>query len=198
MDPAAHREPFSPRLEEALALALQAHAGQSRKGGPDQPYAVHPLHVAWMVRSFSDDEDVQLAALLHDVVEDSGVSQGELAARFGQRVAGMVAELSEDKRLAWRTRKELAIQGVPGLSPGAALVKACDKLHNLCTLAAELARSAEPDALWSRFNGGREGTLSVARRLSEALAGRVPAALAQALLSSVLRLERVAGAARQD
>lgn len=175
-------------------MALAAHAGQSRKGGDGEPYIVHPLHVAWMVRSFSADEEVQLAALLHDVIEDSFLTGEDLAARFGPRVAGIVAELSEDKRLDWRTRKELAIEGVARLSPEAALVKACDKLHNLSTLAVDLDRAVDRQALWARFHGGREGTLSVARRLSQALAGRVPEELGRALLGAVDRLERVDGA----
>ena len=145
-----------------------------------------------MVRRYSEDEELQLAALLHDVVEDSGVSPAELAARFGPRVAGIVLELSEDKRLPWSARKELAIQGVAGLSPEAALVKACDKLHNLCTLALELSRTADRPAFWARFNGGREGTVSVARRLAQALAGRVPPALARALSEAAAGVEELA------
>ena len=182
---------FSPRLEQALAVTLVAHAGQTRKGSP-MPYAVHPLHVTWILARHSQDEDLLVAALLHDVVEDTDWTLEGLRERFGARVAAIVGELSEDKRDSWSVRKERAIAGVAALSEGALLVKACDKLHNLSTLADDLASRRDPAGLWAAFHGGREGTLSVARRMGEALALRAPATLAAELLAAVERLERLA------
>lgn len=187
--------PFSPRVEEALAAALNAHHGQVRMGRADVPYAVHPLHVAWMLRRYTEDEEVLVAALLHDVVEDSeDWSRERVTERFGARVAGIVDELSEDPELSWRARKEGGIDGVGDLTPEAALVKACDHLHNLASLEANLCER-DPESVWAGFHGGRAGTLAVARGLAEALAPRVPAALGRALRRLTERIEQLAAEA---
>lgn len=201
MDPAhsaqTHPSGFSQRFELALSVVLEAHAGQTRKGSA-LPYVAHPLHVCWILRAYSSDEDLWIAALLHDVVEDTEWTGEQVAEHFGARVAAVVVELSEDKRHPWATRKARAIEAVATLSEGALLVKACDKLHNLSTLAQDLAHTGDPEALWACFHGGREGTLSVARRMAEALAGRAPAPLGQALLDVVERLEALAASFGQD
>jgi len=174
-----------------MRVALEAHEGQLRKGLAGGPYAVHPLHVAFLVRTYvtGDDEVVQ-AALLHDVVEDCEAwSIARVRAEFGARVAGIVDELTEDKGRSWRERKEAAIAGVGDLSDGAVAIKACDKLHNLHCLVADLDDAEDPDDVWGAFSGGRAGTLEVARRLVEALQGRVEPPLADALAGVLGRLE---------
>ncbi len=174
---------FSSGVERALQVALDAHAGQVRKGEGAAPYAVHPLHVALMLARANAEEEVVQAGLLHDVVEDGpGWTLESLEHEFGPRVRAIVAELTEDKSRPWRERKERAIQSVPQLSAEALLVKACDKLHNLRSLAAELERTASPDDVWRRFRGGKDETLLMDRRLvGTLLARRLPAELANAL-----------------
>ena len=191
---AARPAAFSPRVEQALAIALQAHGGQVRKGRPSVPYVVHPLHVAHMAARYSDDEDIFVAALLHDVVEDcDGWELADLEQGFGARVAGIVDELTEDKRDPWKVRKDRTIAHVPELSEQAVLIKACDKLHNMRSLVRDL-EERDHEAVWSGFSGRREGTLSVARRLADALAERVPADLGRELLGTVARVEALANA----
>lgn len=186
---------FSPGVERAIRVALEAHAGQSRKAAPTVPYAVHPVHVALLLAASGADEEVVQAGLLHDVVEDCpDWDAGRLAAEFGPRVAGIVAELTEDKSLRWEERKRGAIEAVPGLSPAALWIKAIDKLHNLESLCACLEGAADPEAIWEHFTGGRERTLAMARGLVEALGGRVPPlspGLARALREVVGRLEHL-------
>ena len=190
--PQARGALFSTRVEDALTVALQAHAGQVRKGRPEVPYVVHPMHVARLAARFSDDEDVYLAALLHDVVEDCDAwCLEDLERRFGQRVAGIVDELSEDKRDSWKVRKDRTIEHVPDLSAEAVLIKACDKLHNMRSLVRDL-EERDHDAVWKSFSGRKEGTLSVARRLADALEPHVPAELARELLATVAEVERLA------
>jgi (p)ppGpp synthase/HD superfamily hydrolase len=173
---------FSEGIERAILAALEAHAGQRRKGGERPPYAVHPLHVALLLARFGAGDELIQAGLLHDVVEDSAVwTSARVEEEFGERVAGVVAELSEDKSRSWDERKRAAIEEAPRLSEGAALVKACDQLHNLCTLLAELEAAERPEAVWTQFRGGRERTLEMARGLLEALGGRIPAPLSREL-----------------
>lgn len=185
---------FSPGVERAVQVALDAHRGQVRKGDEPAPYSTHPIHVALILARAGAEDEVIQAGLLHDVVEDSADWTLERVEReFGVRVRSIVAELTEDKSRSWHDRKEQGIQDVACLSAEALLVKACDKLHNLSTLSAELARSRDPGRVWGRFRGGREETLRMSRRLVESLAARVQARLAGELLGALGEVEERAG-----
>lgn len=84
-------------IDEAREFAAKAHEGQFRKG-TKRPYIVHPVEVAEIVGTMTQDEEVICAALLHDTIEDcAGVSEEILRSRFGERVALLVAGESEDK-----------------------------------------------------------------------------------------------------
>lgn len=180
---------FSARIERALRVALAAHDGQLRKCAEPVPYAVHPLHVGLMLARWGQEEDVVVAGLLHDVVEDCPDWTVERVARdFGAHVAGVVGELSEDKSRSWDERKRDGVERVAGMSPEAAAVKAADKLHNLATLKLELEASTDPDALWARFKGGRDNTLRMSSELVEALAQRVEPKIARALRAALQAL----------
>lgn len=177
---------YSSVIERALHAAIAAHEGQSRKGDSASPYITHPMHVALMLARFGLDDDVVAAGLLHDVVEDcDSWSVERVQAEFGPHVAGIVAQLTEDKGRTWAERKAAGIAKVPHMSPEAASVKACDKLHNLHSLVNQLRASPDPEIVWSKFNGGRERTLSMSRDLVEALAHRVDARIAKALRSAL-------------
>jgi (p)ppGpp synthase/HD superfamily hydrolase len=183
---------FNGVVEQALAVTLDAHRGQRRKGS-DTPYSVHPLHVALIVAQWGGDAEAIAAALLHDVVEDCQEwTLAELGERFGAAVAEVVGQLTEDKSLAWEQRKEHGIASIPTLSERACVVKAADKLHNLESLAAALhAQNGDADPVWARFNGGRERTLAMDHRLVEALAARVPARVAADLRRALNEIERI-------
>ena len=83
-------------IGEAAVFAERAHRGVFRKG-TDIPYITHPMEAAVIVSAFTDDEEMIAAALLHDVMEDAGVTRGELEQAFGPRVAWLVMDESEDK-----------------------------------------------------------------------------------------------------
>ena len=184
----------SQSIERALRAALAAHDGQLRKSAEPVPYAVHPLHVALLLARWGVDDDVVVAGLLHDVVEDSaGWSLERVEREFGAHAASIVGQLTEDKSKPWGERKRSAVDGVPHLSPEAATVKAADLLHNLHTLAWELRGAPDLEAVWNRFRGGREGSLSTARELALALSQRVEPRVARALGSALETLEREAG-----
>jgi (p)ppGpp synthase/HD superfamily hydrolase len=188
---------YSPLIERALAVCMTAHAGQTRKADTTVPYAVHPVHMALELVKLGVDEDVVVAALLHDVPEDcQGWTVERVRLEFGARVAGIVAQLTEDKRMSWEDRKRDGIAKVPHLSPDAATVKAIDQLHNLNSLRRQLETARSQERVWSRFKGGRERTLEVARALAEALSARIDPRLARTLLAGVDALE--AAAARPE
>ena len=180
---------FSTFVERALQIAIEAHDGQVRRGSSAAPYVVHPLHVAIMLARWGMDEDVLVAGLLHDVVEDCEAwTVDRVESEFGSHVASIVAELTEDKRESWEVRKQAGLDKVAGMSPQAASVKAADKLHNLQSLLADLKRADEPHEVWKRFRGGREGTLRVAQELVRALSLRVDPRIGRALQKALQSL----------
>jgi (p)ppGpp synthase/HD superfamily hydrolase len=118
-------------LADAYQLARAAHAGQRRKdtGGP---YVTHPLRAAEIVAAAGMPEEVVAAALLHDVVEDSEVSPDDIAERFGQKVAAIVAALTEDESIDdYEERKAEHRKRVEAAGPDAVAVYSADKIANL-------------------------------------------------------------------
>lgn len=143
-------------LEDAVAFAAAAHRGQRRKGS-GTPYIVHPMEVAAICARLTDDQDVIIAGVLHDVVEDTPVGLDEVRERFGPRVASIVAGESEDKqegkpaRDTWRQRKQATIDHMHSTEePGERIVCLADKLSNMRSMLHDFA--ALGDGLWSRFN----------------------------------------------
>ena len=121
------------KLVEAASFAAQRHTGHHRKGDTAEPYINHPLEVANLLANVGgvDDIDVLIAAMLHDTVEDVGVKKEEIVERFGDRVAGIVMEVTDDKSLPKEERKRLQVEHAPHLSREAKLVKLGDKISNI-------------------------------------------------------------------
>jgi guanosine-3',5'-bis(diphosphate) 3'-pyrophosphohydrolase len=124
-------------LLDAITFAADRHRNQRRKGPGDIPYINHPLTVANIIASVGGvaDIDVLRAAVLHDTVEDVGVTKDELISLFGEKVADLVMEVTDDKTLPKPARKAAQIEHAPHLSKGAKLVKLGDKTANLRDLA---------------------------------------------------------------
>jgi (p)ppGpp synthase/HD superfamily hydrolase len=181
---------YSQLVERALAAALEAHAGQFRRGEEGVPYSVHAIQVALLLARHAVDEDVVAAGLLHDVVEDCpGWTIERVRSAFGPRTASIVEELTEDKSRSWSERKMDGIARVAWISSEAALVKACDKLHNLECLRHALDGAPDSSRIWSRFRGGRELTLEMSSQLVDALGRRVPGPLFEALRAALAAVE---------
>ena len=120
-------------LLKAAAFAADRHRRQKRKDHEATPYINHPLEVARLLAEEGGvrDAEVLTAALLHDVIEDTRTTRRELERRFGARVAALVAEVTDDKRLPKQVRKRLQIEHAPQMSRAAALIKIADKTCNL-------------------------------------------------------------------
>lgn len=129
----------------ALAFAADKHRNQRRKGEEGSPYINHPIALANVLVNEAGvhDATVLCAAVLHDTIEDTQTTPAELAAAFGERIAAIVAEVSDDKTLAKEVRKRLQIEHAPALSREARLVKLADKICNLRDVA------HQPPASWS-------------------------------------------------
>lgn len=157
---------------DAIDLATRAHRGQVRKS-TGVPYIVHPLGVARLLVEHGLPEEVVIAGVLHDVVEDTPVGLDELEARFGPRVAAIVRALSEpDKSAPWEERKRHTIETLREVELHVVLASCADKLDNLRSLAADLERLGE--ALWESFKRGREQQAWYYGGLGEVFAARAP------------------------
>src|SRR5579863_4596913 len=119
------------RFNEAFLFASRKHAGQVRKGTP-APYISHLMGVAGIVLEAGGDEDLAIAALLHDVVEDCGGAPvlKEVRRCFGKRVAHLVDGCTQEVDLPWRERREKYIKHLRHADADTRLVSAADKLHN--------------------------------------------------------------------
>ena len=120
---------------DACAWAAVMHAGQRRKGPDAEPYVNHVLDVARRAAAGSADPETITAAVLHDVVEDTTGTRADIAARYGERVAALVMEVTDDKGLAWEERKRLQVERAPGRSDGAKRIKLADLASNMAAMA---------------------------------------------------------------
>jgi len=120
-------------LTRALVFAAEAHANQRRKGAAQEPYINHLIEVCDLVARATGgaDMDAIIAALLHDVVEDTSITAGALAERFGATVARIVVENSDDMTLPKEARREARIAAAPKKSARARTVKTADVISNL-------------------------------------------------------------------
>jgi len=117
---------------EATNFAAEKHRNQRRKNVEQTPYINHPIEVATILtRAGINDEDVLIAALLHDTIEDTETSVEEVTERFGSNVIRIVMECTDDKKLDKVTRKKYQISHAAEISVQGKLVKLADKLSNL-------------------------------------------------------------------
>lgn len=176
---------LSERFDDALVFASAAHRAQVRKA-TGIPYVSHLLAVAALVLEAGADEDTAIAALLHDSVEDTGVTVDALRDRFGPVVASIVAECTdtdESPKPPWRPRKEAFVARLETASAGALVVTAADKLHNVRSMLAEL-RAADP-SMWSRFHAGPDEQVWYHAAVADVVCRRAPGPLADALRAAV-------------
>ena len=124
-------------VARAFDFAARRHVAQRRKGEAAEPYVNHLAEVAALLAEATDGKDAELVAagLLHDTIEDQGVTQAELAQAFGATVASLVAEVTDDKALNWAERKRLQVELAPTKSKRARLIKLADKTSNLRSIA---------------------------------------------------------------
>lgn len=173
--------PHWARLADATAFALATHANQVRKGTAI-PYASHLLAVSSLVLEHGGDEDQAIAGLLHDSIEDQGVSPALLRDRFGERVARIVVDCTDadiQPKPPWRQRKERYLAHLEHVAVDSLLVSAADKLHNARAIVMDAKTHGL--ALFDRFSQPRESTLWYYQSLATVFAARLPSPLAREL-----------------
>lgn len=162
---------YSDRINHALAFAAKHHDQQVRKG-TRLPYLTHPANVAIILTRYGQDDDTVLAGILHDVIEDTvraaylrEMLEQRIREKFGDAVLETVLQVTHRQtdddgvELSPADRKADYLARLARATVRARWVCAADKLHNAATLVADLRRTVEPDTVWGRFKGGREGTV---------------------------------------
>jgi len=143
---------FSARVEHAVAVALRAHGSQVRKGDGHTPYIVHPVTVALILSRYTNDEDVVIAGLLHDTLEDTPLPPEEIAGEFGEKVLAMVQDVTEPALpgLSWETKKVRYLRRLESVPHGSLLIACADKIANLVSMIA--LHAADSGAVAARFS----------------------------------------------
>lgn len=127
---------YSPRVEQAIRAASVLHQDQRRKGMVLFPHISHLVAVALITAGYTEDEDIFIAALLHDTLEDTDYTAAELEADFGRRVREIVETVSEPKSVegkeySWKERKQCYAKQLKDGPIEALIVSAADKIHNM-------------------------------------------------------------------
>jgi len=186
---------LGPRFLRAFIFAAEKHKGQTRKASTI-PYIAHLMGVASLVLEAGGDEDLAIAALLHDVVEDCGGAPmlKEVRRRFGARVAKVVEGCTDADtypKPPWQERKEAYIKHLIKADADTKLVSAADKLNNVRSILSDYRALGE--SVWSRFNGGREGTLWYYRTLRDVFLSHRRNRITRDLELAVKELDALAG-----
>ncbi len=170
---------LSDRMTAAFDMAREVHNGQALKE-TDLPYLLHLLDACSIALRHGADEEVAIATLLHDVVEDGGGERkaDEIGAAFGERVKQIVLDCSDSLvedpagKPPWWDRKIQYLDHLHLATEDTAMVSAADKLSNARSIVADVTEHG--DAFWKRFTTGRVGSLWYYRRIAEILPSRLP------------------------
>jgi len=142
-------------LDRAIVFAVKAHAGTERRG-KGFPYIVHPMEAMEIVSTITPDQELLAAAVLHDTVEDTEVTEEQIRKEFGDRVASIVASESDTfeegvkEEDSWHARKQAAIERLTSASMDAKIVALGDKLSNMRAIARDYSKVG--DRLWDLFH----------------------------------------------
>ena len=143
-------------VSEAIIFATNAHDGMRRRKA-ESPYILHPMEVGAIVGTMTNDQEIIAASILHDVVEDAGITMEEIGEKFGERVMKLVASETEDKREnlppedTWRIRKEETLEVLKNTNDDAVLMLWIgDKLSNIRTIYRDF--QVEGLDVWKKFH----------------------------------------------
>lgn len=172
---------YSDVINHAFAFAAKHHDRQVRKG-TKLPYLTHPANVAVILTRYGCDNDIVVAGILHDVIEDcvrDGYTRQMLEQRIGDKFGASVLDTvlavtyrrldDEGVELSTEDRKADYLDRLSAASEEARWVCAADKVHNASSIIADLRRTIDPETVWNRFGSGKAATASWYRRVYERL-----------------------------
>ena len=182
------------RFDDALAYASRIHRAQRRKGA-DIPYVSHLLGVAAIAIENGATEDQAIAALLHDAVEDQGGAARleDIRNRYGEEVALIVDDCTDsdtEPKPPWRARKEAYLASLSHKPAASLEVSIADKTHNASAIVADL--HIHGGEVWSRFTGGKDGSLWYYQELAKIFAELIPGEASNRLIRLVDEMDQMA------
>jgi len=152
---------LTPKIEKAIKRASALHEGQLRKSTKNVPYITHLFSVADLLSTYADKEDVIVAGLLHDTLEDTLYTEEELESEFGSSVKETVLSVTEvtffqrnNAVFPWRERKEIYLEKLRVAGADALMVSAADKIDNLEGMIEGYRRNGQ--SVWESFRGSPE------------------------------------------
>jgi (p)ppGpp synthase/HD superfamily hydrolase len=172
---------YSDRINHALAFAAKHHDQQVRKG-TRLPYLTRSANVAIILARYEQDDQTVVAGILRDVIEDflldsysTPMLEQRIGEKFGREVLDTAAAVTQRRidddgvELSHDDRRDDFLARLPAANGRARWVCAADELHNANTVLADLRRTIDPNSVWSRFTGGRDGTIRWHRRVYDRL-----------------------------
>lgn len=177
---------YTPRLDEAMRVAATAHSEQKRKG-TEIPYIVHPFAVMHIASQVTNDEDVLVASLFHDVLEDvpDKYSKEQMQRAFGARVVSIVEGVTKDDTIQdWQGRSDAYLAHLRTADEASVIVSGADKIHNLQSILIDYEQYG--DQLWDRFNADKERQLWWYGSIHDVLQERLPESALTATLGDLV------------
>lgn len=155
------------KIHNAIIFATLKHKNQKRKG-TDIPYIVHPMEVMQILTENDCSENVIVAGILHDTLEDTDTRPEEIEKEFGKEILELVQSESEDKSKSWKERKQHTIDCLKNDTLETKLVCCADKLSNIRSMYADFQNCGAD--LWKRFNAPKDELAWYYHSITDALA----------------------------
>jgi hypothetical protein len=184
---------YTQKIQKAVEFAIQTHEidEKQKRKGKDIPYITHPLTVGLILSIAGASEDVVIAGILHDTIEDSVVTKEMIALQFGENVMQLVLSVTEqDKSKSWEVRKAEALEHIKTFSHDSLLLKSGDVIANTREILADYKKDG--DIMFSKFNAPKEKILESSIKTIKAIVEMWPESpLAEDLLYSARELQMV-------
>ncbi len=170
---------YTPKIQHAIRFAIKTHESdqKQKRKGKDVPYIVHPLTVGLILATAGASEDIIVAGILHDTIEDSikekKVTEEMLTERFGENVYKLVRSVTEDDKISsWDERKALAQEHIKTFSNDSVFLKSADLLSNTREILDDFKKDG--NKMFDRFAAPKEKVLRVYINAMEAILKKWP------------------------
>ena len=157
---------FSEQINKAVILAAQRHQGQYRKDKEQIPYVAHCYMVGLILSSAGFKEEVIIAGILHDLLEDTETTEGEIRSQFGEYVLELVKHVTNPKAVSFMEKRQYQVKMAQSATSEAKAIKAADLLHNNYSIIAAMERGED---IWASFTLTKEQRVKEDYKLLEAL-----------------------------
>ncbi|MDO8569239.1 MAG: HD domain-containing protein [bacterium] len=181
---------YTKKIKDAIKFSIKTHEvyQKQKRKGKDIPYITHPLTVGLILARAGASEEVIIAGILHDTVEDSTpekkVTREMIAERFGDKVGELVLSVTEtNKELPWEERKTEALEHIKKFSQESVLIKSADVISNMSELLND--HEQEGESVWDRFNAPKDKLLQNTHRVISTLINQWPESLLASDLQAI-------------